>query len=126
MSDMKHTPLPWTWQVEDPDFEWYLRTPCAILIGPDGKPENMLAMVEEADDGAFIVRACNNFDALLEACKLAYNHIEELREAWRRGAIHEADFLGGLRINRNAEACTRLSRAIAAAEREEDTHGSAV
>lgn len=56
--------------------------------------------------------------ALLEACKAAYSHIEELREAWQRGAIHEADFLGGLRSNRNAEACTRLSRAIAAAERE--------
>ena len=74
MSDTKHTPLPWTWQVEEPDSDLYLRTPGAILIGSDGKPENLLAMVVEIDDGAFIVRACNNFDALLGACKKALEH----------------------------------------------------
>lgn len=105
MSDTKHTPTPWTWQVEDPDFELYLRTPCAILIGPDGKPENLLAMVKEIDNGAFIVRACNNFDALLEACKYAKQFIDEYDPNLE---LHPS-----LRL--------KLSQAIAAAELEKDT-----
>lgn len=40
----------------------------------------------------------------------ALEHLEDLEEAWLRGALHENDGLGGIRSNRNVE-CARAARA---------------
>ena len=57
-----------------------------------------------------------NFEAqvtlLREAASTALAHIEELREAWRTGAIHEIDGLGGTRSNRNVDVECGLRTAL--------------
>lgn len=51
---------------------------------------------------------------LVDAAIDALSHVEELREAWRTGAISERDGLGGTRSNRNVEIECKLRDAIAA------------
>lgn len=46
------------------------------------------------------------------AARLALVHIQELREAWLRGAISEHDGKGGTRSNRNADVATDLRAAL--------------
>lgn len=55
---------------------------------------------------------------LLEACKAASLHVDELRHAWLTGAITERDGKGGMRSNRNVDVAVQLSAAIQAAEGE--------
>ena len=50
--------------------------------------------------------------ALLEALR---EHIEELEDAWMRGAIVEHDGKGGTRSNRNADLGVRLKKRLEAA-----------
>ena len=40
---------------------------------------------------------------LVEALRKSHEHIAELREAWRTGALHETDGRGGERSNRNVD-----------------------
>ena len=49
---------------------------------------------------------------LREVATTALAHIEELREAWRTGAIHERDNLGGIRSNRNVDVEHDLRNAL--------------
>jgi hypothetical protein len=49
---------------------------------------------------------------LREAAQAALNHILELEEAWRRGAIHEHDGRGGERSNRNVAVRVLLEKAL--------------
>jgi hypothetical protein len=53
---------------------------------------------------------------LLAVCKATLEHISELQEAWRTGAITERDDLGGTRSNRNVDVRVNLEAAIAKAE----------
>ena len=53
---------------------------------------------------------------LVTACKVALAHVEELREAWRTGALSERDGHGGTRSNRNVEVEGQLRAAIAKAK----------
>lgn len=53
---------------------------------------------------------------LIEACKAAKAHIEELREAWMTGAIHESDNLGGTRSNRNVDVDCLLRDVLTSAK----------
>lgn len=50
--------------------------------------------------------------SLLAACRQALVHVEELREAWRTGAISEHDGRGGTRSNRNVEVEVALRGAL--------------
>ena len=49
---------------------------------------------------------------LIEACKAAYDHTTELRDAWEKGAIHDIDGQGGTRSNRNADVNKTLALAL--------------
>jgi len=40
-------------------------------------------------------------------------HLEELEEAWRRGALHESDTPGGTRSNRNVTLARQLRQVLA-------------
>lgn len=51
--------------------------------------------------------------AILLAAKAALEHVRELREAWRTGALHECDGGGGTRSNRNVEVEVALRNALA-------------
>ncbi len=51
-------------------------------------------------------------DELVLACQKAHEHVNELRDAWQRGAITECDGWGGTRSNRNADVETTLRAAI--------------
>lgn len=55
-------------------------------------------------------------DDLLAACEAALAHVEELRDAWMRGAISECDGRGGTRSNRNVDVENQLRAAIQKAE----------
>lgn len=47
-------------------------------------------------------------------CIAAKNHIAELEEAWRTGALSERDGKGGTRSNRNLDTRCNLEVALAA------------
>ncbi len=49
---------------------------------------------------------------LREAALTALVHVEELREAWMTGALHERDNLGGIRSNRNVDVEHDLRTAL--------------
>ena len=58
---------------------------------------------------------CEPVDATKEltiAARYALIHVQELREAWRTGAISEHDGKGGSRSNRNVDVEVRLSNAL--------------
>lgn len=50
--------------------------------------------------------------ALVLACQFALAHVQELREAWRSGALSERDGRGGMRSNRNFEVEVALRKAL--------------
>src|SRR5439155_5978197 len=54
---------------------------------------------------------------MLAALHLAKSHIEELADAWQRGAIQEFDGKGGTRSNRHMDINSTLWKPIALAER---------
>ena len=61
------------------------------------------------------VENCEPTDATQElviAVRYALIHVQELREAWRTGAISEHDGKGGLRSNRNVDVERRLANAL--------------
>lgn len=108
MSDTRHTRLPWM-EVAQGDGS-------AMIVhehetGNQMKPKGFRivaqafarknSLAEDEANAAFIVRACNNFDALLEACKEALPILGR-----------EFPFCG-------SKAYKQVSAAIAAAEREE-------
>ena len=53
---------------------------------------------------------------LIAACEAALAHVQELEEAWRRGAITEHDGKGGTRSNRNVDVRAILADAISGKE----------
>jgi hypothetical protein len=53
---------------------------------------------------------------LLQACTVALEHVAELQEAWRTGAITEHDGKGGTRSNLNSDVLAWLRKAIEKAE----------
>lgn len=54
-------------------------------------------------------------DDLLAACQAALAHVQELREAWQTGALHECDGGGGTRSNRNVDVEKAIRAALAKA-----------
>lgn len=79
--------------------------------------ERLFAVLEETATGLADVRSDNQRpagDDLRDAAVFALDHIRELREAWRTGALSERDGLGGIRSNRNVEAEVKLRNALAA------------
>lgn len=50
---------------------------------------------------------------VVEAMQAALEHVRELREAWRVGAIHEIDGGGGTRSNRNVDVEVALRDTLA-------------
>lgn len=87
--------------------------------------ENRLREFIEAEGGSLPVthrrvtaewlrNAAPEIIALVEAARAAKAHIQELRDAWQRGAIDELDTLGGTRSNRNVAVDTALWKALAA------------
>jgi hypothetical protein len=59
-----------------------------------------------------VIRALLVQDGLRVAALEALEHLEELREAWRRGVIDERDGQGGTRSNRNVEISVKLRDAL--------------
>ena len=64
---MKHTELPWV--IMD-------KAAFVLIYGPNG--ERVCKIIDNEQDAAFIVRACNNHDKLLAALKLAREAIATL------------------------------------------------
>ena len=63
-------------------------------------------------DAAQALAAARREQKMREACKAAYEHTSELREAWRRGVIDEHDGSGGTRSNRNVDVNVLLREAL--------------
>jgi hypothetical protein len=70
--------------------------------------------------GKDIVALCDHIGALNEhqerlvkGLQPCVAHLEELAEAWKRGAIHELDTTGGARSNRNWDVLVQLHAALA-------------
>jgi len=66
-----------------------------------------------SDAYAIADHACKVLPKLVEALEAAQSHLEELRDAWMRGAIRETDNLGGTRSNRNADVEVACRDALA-------------
>jgi len=52
-------------------------------------------------------------DTTTAVIRKVFEHLEELEEAWRRGALSEHDGHGGTRSNRNADLVRELGKALA-------------
>lgn len=85
----------------------------AIDDGPppcDAGPLSRAAIIARARGVA--ADAAAEIRRLRAVCQAAWEHVEELRDAWERGAIHERDTLGGTRSNRNADIEVRLRKVL--------------
>jgi hypothetical protein len=51
-------------------------------------------------------------DQLAEACREAYDHTTELRDAWSRGVLEERDGQRGRRSNHNVDVNVKLRLAL--------------
>lgn len=65
-----------------------------------------------------IVSRDKRIQVLESALVNAALHVEELRDAWERGCIHETDGKGGTRSNRNMDVVLELAAARAALKSE--------
>ena len=77
---MSHTRLPWVNGLDMPAVANNNPDPRLIWAGSLYIGSMETAWISEAEQAAnaeFIVRACNNFDALLAACEAAWNCIAE-------------------------------------------------
>jgi hypothetical protein len=85
---MTHTPVPWTVNIRKDDYISSITDAdgYSIIRLSDqyrGYPEcgEDLVMDMESEDAAFIVRACNSHDELVEACKLGLRYASEASSA---------------------------------------------
>lgn len=107
-----HSPFPWKVVREADNAGW--RSLC--IADADGEIIANLVMQPGADNEAENAAAIASVGGLVAACNAAIAHIEELRDAWMRGAIDERDGQGGTRSNRNGDVERMLRDAIAKAE----------
>ena|SRR5690348_6711237 len=82
------------------------------------RQETLKKYAEEKKVQEFREHAAKHYDAMLAALKDAENHLAELSEAWRRGALNETDCLGGTRSNRNSANLHNIRATIDAAEKD--------
>jgi len=101
---MSVTPRPWFWLKGE-----------GIMSGSGDEVVAFEDGFTDDDDVELIVRCVNAHDALVEALNEAKAHVEELEDAWRRGAINEIDGQGGLRSNRNVDVRVAINNALRAA-----------
>ena len=138
MTSRTRTPGPWKWEWVERDLGWMNAGTTPVLRGPDGKALiDAFSPYEEAGlrseypndvaeaNAAFIVRACNSFDALLAAAKAArFNIIETAigeHELWQCRVCgvegHNEDPISPYRIKHSKDCIAHvLDAAIAAAE----------
>ena len=123
MTKNLRTPGPWEYWLTD---EGYATTVCPQInityrltqnIGVDERAKNMALMEAEALANAQLIAAAPD---LLEACKAALVHIEELEDAWRSGALSAHNGRDRARASRNAELRVLLDKAVAQAEGTEE------
>ncbi len=71
----KHTPGPWRWEKGQPHItaHWYgdKYVKVATVVEPEWHEDRGMADLEAGANAQFIVRAVNNHEELLEACKAA-------------------------------------------------------
>lgn len=104
---MGHTPGPW------------IATSGGCVVGADStlvvavpRPKGTGATAKR-DANARLIAAAPD---LLAVCELALSHVEELREAFRSGALTGADGKVGLRANNNVDVEVELRKQIAKAK----------
>ena len=91
----KHTPTPWGWSLRSPWREGPFGKEYAVVIGADGTVV-VNGVSPGGDDGkrnaAFIVKACNSYERLLEAAKPALELLDALwGEQWLEHGEAESD-----------------------------------
>lgn len=57
-----------------------------------------------------VLALCSTIERMLLDAEAAREHLEELAEAWRTGAIHEIDGRGGMRSNRNWDVMSQFQK----------------
>lgn len=101
---MSHTPLPWSvYLTHEKKF--------VVVREEDGDRATCVAEVAMIgpDDAEFIVKAVNNYDALLSALKVAREHVVSIAE-------HNERVNGGKRSEMDRADLEIIDAAIAAAE----------
>ena len=91
-----------------------------IVLRPSGIADVKAKCYTEADADTILrghARAAM-LDEAVKALELVRVHLEELREAWQRGALSEHDNLGGTRSNRNNDVLRMINARLAAIEAE--------
>lgn len=63
-------------------------------------------------DGIMFIDGHGPYQRLVDAAKVALDHVTELREAFSRGVIYETDCRGGTRSNNNVQVQKQLAEAL--------------
>lgn len=107
---VEHTTGPWRWEKE------LYRTEDGVIIGKQSTICRV-TRTNQAPNAEFIVRACNNHDALLEACKA----MQVFVDWWLSTPQHDQQVAlrgqaGDELIGKVKDICNQAQDAIAAAE----------
>lgn len=82
---MRHTPTPW----ESTDSVVWVPN----QIGEDEWEQVKVADTGDQEDAAFIVKACNNHDALVAVAKEAWEYLDAMETVFEGGPVHMMDKL---------------------------------
>ncbi len=84
----EHTRTPWEAHYIPSRLGWEIgycaQLACDAAFVPNSATVGKLEITEAAANAAFIVRACNAHDALLEACKVAFSHLTDPEDLQRK------------------------------------------
>ena len=95
--------------------------PCDIILLLDQQAAQVEALQEELHDALLALENASaqrdgslaQVEALRGALRETVEHIEELEDAWRRGALSEHDGQGGTRSSRNLWLRVKLRKLLA-------------
>ena len=111
----QHTPTPYTPIPQEITIGEHRATVSGIIYGALGEAGPRLT-IAQLNRMKIALRpyadAYRNIAPLLAAAKAALEHVEELEEAWLRGALSESDTGGGTRSNRNHDLKMMLQAVI--------------
>jgi len=104
MENTKHTPTPWFWEEGSPAITHHWNSKeiaIAEVIKPEWHENKRMASIEAGANAAFIVKAVNAYDDMLEALE-AWGNLEQCLDALRGKKHCYKDICGAFQLTKAA------------------------